>query len=295
MRLRDLTTALLLVLSLALLGCDDAAAPGGVDAAAMSPLPFGLAQVDGTAPVGRPAVYEDTVGTFKGVPVRGQRLQAVYLVDDDQDPVEAFRRWVDQLSVLPLDRVDTDDGPLGQWLTASGGSAGAAGEPRATARLELWAAVEGALLAVDVFVQQGVAPDQPVVPDVPDVPRPSPGANAPAPDSGEVLFVEKSDSVLVPEGAQALIGTLPRPGGEGGSTSLFTAEDADAAVDSILEQASERTGLTPEVVQRDVTVEDGVTIRQLDVSFGSAWRFDLVAVQGADDAQATVYVSTGSL
>lgn len=294
MRRAHLAAALAVVLATAV-GCDTTDGAGEAPVVRATALPFGLASVDGTRALGRPDVYEDTAGTYQGVPVRGRRVQAVYEVTDGQDPVEAFRRWVAQLAVLPLDTLTADDGPLGQWLSATGGSANAPGEPGARARLDLWATAGGAVITVDVFVQPGVAPDRPAVPDVPDAPRPTPDANGPAPTPGDVLFVEKSDRVLVPDGARALIGTLPRPGGEGGSYSLMAADDAQETVDAILRQSTGLTGMTPDVRQRTVTVEDGVTVRRLYVSFGSAWQFDLTAVQGADDDEATVYLSTASL
>lgn len=259
-------------------------------------MPFGLRQVDGTAAVGRPASYEDVLVQYRGEPVRGRRLQAVYLVTQD-DAVGAFRAWLDQLSVLPLDEVSVaaGDGRLGQWLVASGSTTYRQDEPfGAFAQLQLWATGAGPVLLVDVSVRDGADPARPTTSPLPPAPRPErevPDARA---EAGDVLFTEQGQSLHLPHGTRGLLPTLPTPGGTGGSASVLAADDGDAAVRALLEEAQERSD-AGEVRGPTTTVEDGVrVVRAGFVIPAGGWGFQVVAVRGQDDAAATLIVTSGA-
>lgn len=64
-------------------------APSTADFADGGALPFGLTQVAGTRPIGRPAVFDDVPVEYAGVPVAARSLQAAYEVVGD-DPVAVF-------------------------------------------------------------------------------------------------------------------------------------------------------------------------------------------------------------
>lgn len=280
-------------------GCESTGVgPDAERAPAAVELPFGLRQVDGTKVLGRPAVYRDQKGTFDGEPVLGTRLQAVYSVTGP-DPVAVFSRWVEQLAMLPLDAVGVGvGGSGGQWLVASGQAADSPGSPalETKALIELWPTPDGAVIAVDAFVQPDAVPDQPSLPDIPRAPRPPQDAGPRPQRPGDVLFEEKFDAVLMPDRARALVGTLPRSSGEGGSFSVIAAADAKRTIDNLLRQASEHAaGFKPEIVMPVPTVDGDLRVSGLSFSFGSAWSFDLVAVQEANDEEATLYISTASL
>lgn len=88
--------------------------------------------------------------------------------------------------------------------------------------------------------------------------------------------------------------TLPTFGGTGGSTSVIAAEDADAAVQALLDEA-QTVGQDGEVTGPEVTERDGARI--ISASFViccGGWDFDVVAVRGPSDPYATLYVTSAA-
>jgi hypothetical protein len=252
------------------------------------PLPFGLVQLDGTAAIGRPVVYDHEPYTFNNVPVRVRSLRAAYRVTAD-DAVDVFRRWVGQLDGLALGEVcvRAGTGPAEPWVQAS--NCDYAGGDYAD--IQLWATGTEPILLVSL---QRTGDDPARAPTVHDD-----AGNPPAPRSvvddtertaGDQLFSEQGDVLHLPEGTRALMPTIPTFGGTGGSTSVLAAEDGEAAVNSLLDEAvaiSDYGEVTDPVISE---VEGmGVAYASFVITAGG-WGFDVVMVTGPDDPYATVYV-----
>lgn len=261
-------------------------------------LPFGLRQVDGTSPLGRPAVFEAALGELKGQPVEFTRLRAAYAVTAD-DPVAVLDAWVDQLATLPLDDISVSPGEasIGQWVVANGYTSDPAGEPYAAAAagLQLWRTGGGPVLLVDVSVRPGAERMRALTAVTRTVPpRPDTEVENRLAAAGDVLFTEQEQQVHLPDGTRGLLPTLPTPSGTGGSSSVLAAEDADAAVQALVDEARDLND-AGEVAGPTVTVEDGVRIvRGSFVIPAGGWGFDVAAVRAEGDAQATLFVTSSA-
>jgi hypothetical protein len=266
-----------------------AAVPEG-SAGESFPLPFGLVQLDGTAPIGRPAIYDRDRGTFHDLPIRVRSLRAAYRVSA-ADAVAVFRDWVRQLDGLALNDVcvrgGAGTGAPKPWLQAtncdySGGD---------YADLQLWATTSEPILLVSLDRADDDPPSVPrVQDDAGEIPTPGSVVDESERTAGDQLFSEQGDVVHVPEGTRALMPTIPTFGGTGGSTSVLAAEDGEAAVRAMLDEAM--------VISNDGEVTGPViaeveNTRVVQASFAitaGGWTFDIVTVQGLNDAYATVYV-----
>jgi hypothetical protein len=279
-------------------GSDDEA---GSDVAAADlqgpfPLPFGFEQVEGTEPIGRPASYEEAAYHLNGEPVRSRTLQAAYRVTAD-DPTAVLRDWADQLDQgLALDNVFItyeSDGSGGPWLTATGDTEYRSDEPADYADLQLWATEAGPILLVSVSRVSDEPPRNATVEEMPG----DPAAPDPVPDdsersAGDVLFTEQSNEIHLPEGTRTLMPTIPTFGGTGGSSSVLAAEDGEATVRALLDEALEvdadGDATEPEVTEVEGTeIVTGGYVRE-----AGGWGFDVVSIRGPDDPAATVYVTS---
>lgn len=259
------------------------------------PLPFGLVQLDGTVPIGRPVVYDHDRGTFNNVPVHVRSLRAAYRVPA-ADAVAVFRDWVGQLDGLALNDVCVRAGGAGTgapepWLQAtncdySGGD---------YADLQLWATSSEPILLVSL---DRAGDDPPRAPQVRDdagaTPAPGSVVDESERTAGHQLFSEQGDVVHLPEGTRALMPTIPTFGGTGGSTSVLAAEDGEAAVRAMLDEAmavSDHGEVTGPVIAE---VEGTRVVYASFVITAGGWGFDVVTAQGLDDTYATVYVVSGA-
>jgi hypothetical protein len=283
---------------LAVTGCtsDDRGRPEPVSTSQVSELPFGLRQIEGTSAIGRPAVYDAALSEFRGVPVESRRLLAAYHVTD-QDPEAVVRAWTDQLRALPFERIDVraGDARLGQWFVVTATSAFQPDEPPgAFAQLQLWATDGDPVLLVDVNVRPGPPPGSPPPASSPEVTRPTTEVDSDLVDEGDVLFIEQGQEIHLPPGTRGLMPALPTPAGTGGSTSVLSASDEDAAVRALLDDANASTDYE-DVTGPDVSVLGGLrVVRASFVIPAGGWTFQVVAVRGPDDETATVYVTSAA-
>lgn len=88
--------------------------------------------------------------------------------------------------------------------------------------------------------------------------------------------------------------TIPTFGGTGGSTSVLAAEDGEAAVQAMLDEAmaiSDHGEVTGPAVAE---VEGTRVVYASFVITAGGWEFDVVTARGLDDTYATVYVVSGA-
>ena len=267
-------------------------------------VPFGLDEIAGMEPVGRPAVFDHEYGSDTADPIMARSVRAAYRVTAD-DPPAVMRDVLAGLAGLSLDDGSIrgiDDpgcpdcsGAPGLWIEASGRQEEAAGFGDSI-DLQLWAADDGPVLLVDVtrIVDSAAPPNTPTIEEhgtVDGSDSPSP-VEASAGSAGDVLFSEQGDAIHLPEGTRALLPTFPTWCGTGGSTSVIAAEDGPAAVQAMLDEARTRSEWG-EIEGPDVTTTDGVEIIRADfVISAGGWEFNLLAVRGPDDPYATVYVTS---
>jgi hypothetical protein len=263
-------------------------------------LPFGLIQPAGVVPIGRPVVYEQDLYSYNGVPVRGRSLRAAYRVTDP-DPVNVVRALVERLDGLTLDEVsvhaaaNSGAGPIEHqpWIQADGYSEDGGG--RDFLGLQLWVTGDLPILLVAVDRASDLPPRTPTVSD--ESGRPS------APRSivddrlrtaGDELFREQGDVVHLPRGTWSLMPTLPTSAGTGGSTSVIAAEDPEAAVRALLDEAKSLDG-SGTVTEPKVTDMPGTQIVEAGfVISAGGWGFDVVAVRAPQDPYATLYVTSAA-
>ena len=251
------------------------------------PLPFGLEQVEGTTPVGRPAVFHAYFYDGTELPAVTM-LRAAYWVTDD-DPRAAFDAWVAQLDRLAVGEVHVTDatGGPGLWRNATG-LAGAD-----FVQIDLWSTTTDPILLVYVH-RSDAAPRAPAITANGGTPEPPEPVEA-TPDRGEgdELFTEQDDVIHIPPGVR-MLATIPTQAGTGGSTSVLAAEDGEAAVAAMLDEAVSqsrfRDAVGPMVSERDGT---RVVYASFSIPAGG-WSFTAVAVEAPDDEHATVYVTSAA-
>lgn len=306
-RFRVLRRNLVVVLGLLIVtgasACGDRATKGASSAGELGDefaLPFGLIQVAGTRPIGRPAVFDDVGSDYEGPPTTVGSLEAAYEVVGD-DPVAVFRSWVDQLKILHVGEVTVqaagEEGlPYrGPWLQASGYSPGFDGDD---VDLQLWTTGREPVLLVQVTRYSDDGPETVVTETSLSTDRPKPVVDLRERTTGDVLFEEQGQEILVPDGSRPLMGTIPNLQGQGGASySLLAAEDGAATVQSLLEQAILEQNA--QVIGYDVTGPDTSSADGVEITRGSfrmweeGYYFHVVAVQAAGDPWATVYVTSG--
>lgn len=300
---RSLLVAAVAVLGLAGCTADDPGGRAGERPPAevgSHPLPFGLEQIEGIEPIGRPAVYDQTYDTADGEQVV-RRLVAAYRVHDD-DPVEVFRRWADQFGARVVDGRGpyeaaghwvVDDPLPGPWLGADWREPHPGRRLADSANLQLWTTDDDPVILVEVD-RWSEGPLEPAVNEryVPSRP-PVPVADTSPRGPGELLF-EEGRPIHLPPGTRSLTATFPTPAGTGGSWSVIAAEDGPAAVRALLDEAA--------AADEAGTVDEPTTTRLGDVVVHRAgfvvpaggWSFSVVAVQGPGDDAATLYVRSGA-
>lgn len=268
-------------------GVEAGAAPGRIEGPVA--LPFGLEQLEGTEPIGRPAVYDRVIVQYNGVDIRARTLQAAYRVTAD-DPPAVVRAWLAQLDDLTLDVGTLSVGDGGLWLEASAGPP-LDGPPGDTATLQLWATDEAPILLVYVNRVSDDPPRRPTIDDNAGTPpAPAPVIDSTERVAGDVLFTEQGDAIHVPSGTRALTPTLFPD--IANSLSVVAAEDGEAAVRALLDEATavdghgEATG--PTVMTTDGTE---VATAQFMIPAGG-WGFEIVAVRAPNDPFATLYVAS---
>jgi hypothetical protein len=268
---------------------------GNEGGAAVDELPFGLEQLEGTEPIGRPAVYEHDYARFRGELVRARSLRAAYRVTAD-DPPAVFRAWLAQLDGLALDRVSIQawldpsctycDVPPGVWLEAQTfGDYDGVGDD---ARVELWATDEAPILRVEVSRASDDPPRAPSIEDgVRTPPAPTTVVEWTERTAGDVLLTDLEDDIHLPAGTRTLTPTLQL---FGLSETLVAAEDGEAAVQALLDEAAaiDEHG---EVHGPEITTTDGVEVVEAGFTVpAGGWTFDALAVRAPDDPYATVYL-----
>jgi hypothetical protein len=265
-------------------------------------LPFGLVQPAGTVPLGRPAVFDHDVYYYNGVPVRGTSLRAAYQVTDP-DPLGVVRTWVQHLDGLTLDQVSVHTaaqsgaGPIDYqpWIQAGGSSDSLDDAGFDSVDVQLWVTGTYPILLVSVTRSSDHPPRVPTVSDnagQPPAPRSVVDDRQRA--AGDKLFAEQGDEVHLPTGTWSLMPTLPTFGGTGGSTSVLAAEDAEAAVRALLDEAKSLDDFG-EATEPMITERDGTRIIKASfVISAGGWSFDVVAVRAPQDPYATLYVTSAA-
>jgi hypothetical protein len=280
---------------------DEDAGTGTVSTIAESfELPLGFVQPAGAVPIGRPAVFEQVLYYYNGVPVRGSSLRAAYRVTDG-DPVGVVRALVEGIDGLTLDTVsvraasESGSGPVERqpWVQADGQLENTANVDLVD--LQLWATGELPVLIVSASRASQEPPREPTVSDAAGQPEAPPSVvNDEQRTAGDELFEEQGDVIHLPRGTWSLMPTLPTHSGTGGSTSVIAAEDAEAAVQALLDEAK---GLddSGEVTKPLTSEMNGTQIIQAGfVITAGGWGFDVVAVRAPQDPYATLYVTSSA-
>lgn len=259
-------------------------------------MPFGLEQVEGTSVIGRPAVFEQETYEFEDEEVTITSLWALYRVTAE-NPGDVFREWVEQLDDLAIAEIAVEAGTRASepWLRAESiNPFTPEGTPPDVAALWLWATDDDPLLLVEIDHAEGA--DDPgslrVTGDRGQLAAPpSVGADVER-EAGDVLLEEQGDELLLPEGTKTDIPTLPRTTGRGGSFAVIHAEDGAAAVKALLDQCEELGEDSEETGPDAVTAGEFDVVSASCVVGGAGWGFDVVAVDGEDEA--TLYVRSYS-
>lgn len=285
-----------LVLPVAIGGCnsDPSASSSGEEPAPdiAVTLPFGVEHVEGSASIGRPAIYEHVPFTYNGEPVEARTLWAAYRVVAPH-PAAVFREWVDQLDRLALDRVvvRSSRSRHDPWLEATGITDSSPGD---SARLELWLTEREPILLVRL---NRISSDEPRRPTVDDdagqLRRRTSAVSNERRTAGDVLFTEQGDSIHLPTGTRALMPTIPTWSGTGGTTSVLAATSSRDAAQALLDEATRVDPSGEITLPLSTTRFDGVEVltAHYEISAGG-WGFSVVSVRGDDDPYATVYVSS---
>lgn len=291
-------------------GSSNAAVQTGVEESYA--LPFGLEQLEGASPIGRPLVHEAVDVIYNDEPIPYVILQAAYRISDDE-PVEVFRRWVAELATaeLALDEVSVrpPNYPYDPWMSASGDSAFTPDAPPGDGfSIQLWATSGEPILLVGARRRvDGEPPRAATVGEDAEAatPDPEPGDTLVVGPQGHVveeteraagdpLFTEQGDTVHVPDLTRPLMPTLPTMSGTGGSTSLLAADDAEAAVRALLAEAdalSDHDVVTPPSV---TTYQDAQIVTGGFVIPAGGWGFSVVAIRAPGDPWATLYITSSA-
>lgn len=277
---RHAVIAAVLVLSAA---CGFDGEPSGVSAGSgrSYDLPYGITAPEGSVAVGRPAHYDTEDGS---------RLIAAYRIVAD-DPAAVMQAWIDQFerSELRLGEVSAGrggGGPHDPWLWAGG-------DDGDHLDVQLWSTEGDPVLLVEVSQRDGSATETVGGAAVDAGDEPDSSLAWEERTGGDTLFSEQGDTIHLPDGATAEMPTVPIFAGTGGSFSVFSAPDAEAAVKALLDEAGERSSYGE--VSGPHRRDDGPAVVTGDfVIMAGGWSFDVVAIQAADDDLATVYVTSAA-
>src|SRR5262245_20505400 len=124
-------------------------------------LPFGLEQVDGTEPIGRPAVFDDPRVTDTGERTTSRALEAIYRVTA-ADPVAVVRAWAEQLDQMALTELEitaVDRSPGHPWIEVR------SGPDDDWVHLQLWSTGDGPMLLVSLDRHGDDPPREPAIVD----------------------------------------------------------------------------------------------------------------------------------
>lgn len=284
-------------------GNPEATTPTSSALAGSFELPFGLIQPPGTVAIGRPAVFEHDLYEFKGVPVRAHSIRAAYRVTG-ADPVGVVRTWVDQLDGLALGQLsvraaaESGSGPIERqpWIQVEGMTEYTGGPASDYVDLQLWVTGGDPILFVSIDRAGDLPPRDPtmVLDNAGHPPPPRSVVNDRDRIAGDELFEEQGDVMPLPAGTWSLMPTLPTRIGTGGSTSVIAAEEADAAVRALLDEAKGLDSLG-DVTEPVVTETNGIRVVEAGfVITAGGWSFDVVAVRAPQDPYATVYVTSSA-
>jgi hypothetical protein len=270
----------------------DAAAPAGDEAQ-----PFGLDQIAGLEPIGRPSDHLDTrLPSDDGTSVTGT-WWAAYRVTAD-DPPAVVRDVLAGAEGLTLDvgEVGAGSDDAGFWMVAYAEETADDLMSGDRLGLQLWATDDGPILLVEVSEDsEEHAHRHPEVADAEVPEEPPTVVDHDERSAGDTLFTEQGTDIHLPDGTSTLMATLPTQAGTGGSTTLLAAEDGEAAVQAMMDEAmasSEYGDLTEP--ERATTPGGHEVVR---ASFGIAaggWAFDALSIRGPDDPYATVYVTSSA-
>ncbi len=273
--------------------------PGSRSEAPVVALPFGLEQVEGTRPIGRPVVYEQTAFNVNDQAVPTRSLRAAFRVTGD--PGDVFERWIAQLSRLRLGEValrpETCGGGSVDGLMCSL-SVYAPPTPEGiggdTVGLQMWATDDLPVLLVWASRRSDPGPETVVGGEF----RGPTAVSSPTISwedlEDPVLFVEQGSSIDVPDGAERLMPTIPVSAGTGGSYSVLSTDDAEGAIAALLSAArSSRSGEYAQVDGPTRSTVDGLTAVAASFNIpAGGWGFSAIAVEGEGDDLATLYVET---
>jgi len=262
------------------------------------PLPFGLEQVDGTEPIGRPLTFDDVFLVYDGVPVPASALRVAYRVTGDPEAV--LREWAEQLASVGVGDVrvrtgDSDPPEHAAWAEISAWESSTPGPGPGWASVELWATSEEPILLVSIDRHHGVdAVPSDVVDPGRSLGEPRIRVDARPPEPGEPLFDEQGDVVHVPEGARALMPMLPTIRGTGGSTTLLAAADEEAVIQRMLDEAVAQNDFH-EVSPVEVEEQDGVVVTTGHfVVPAGGWDLRIVAVRVPGEPDAMLWVQSAA-
>ena len=265
-----------------------------VDQAEVS-LPFGLEIVEGSELVARPFVAEKVVLEYNGVDVSGVVLTALLRVPSD-DSESVFRGWIDQLATLNSGEVAVtmDDDFERSGARAFGYRYTGAAPVGDSSSLDWWPNGDETLIVLEVTryddtVVETTVSWQPTFDLRSSRQEPYGGAGR---GEGSALFTEQSFTVHVPPGATTLADTLPMSAGTGGSFSVLSALGGRAALQDLLDQATNGSDWhDPPVLERLETGTDEVAYRALFNISAGGWGFEALSIQAPDEA-AVIYVSS---
>lgn len=263
------------------------------------PLPLGLEPVDGTEAIGRPLVFDHVGSVFDGEPVEAEAVRAAYRVTGD--PESVLRAWAEQLVplgvgdvLLRLTEPPSSPAPWGEI-----GTSPSAWEPNAPppgfVDVQLWATETDPILLVSIDRHHGVerVPSS-FIDDGGELESAPREVGGTLPDPGDELFTEQGSVMHLPEGARALMPSIPTSRGTGGSTSVLAAADEVAVIRRMLDEAvaqNEYHEVSPPVVEEQERIT--VTTARFVVPAGG-WDFQVVAVRTPDEREAVLWVQSAA-
>lgn len=274
---------------------------GGVstgELAAEYALPFGLAQVEGTVPVARPAVAEQVTSLFNGEPVNSTSLRAAYWVTGS--PREVMATWSEQFAELGVAEIAVTMPPPNEstvptpWMELSAHSSGPASS---SVEAELWATSDEPLLLVEVDLAPDAVPVPVATSELPELPAaPTPISVALA-SEGDEVFGPRGAEVHLPTGATQVMPDVPSVSGTDGDVVMLRTADPLGTVQALVQEAYDFNEARP---QHEPGWIDGPHEGELDgsttvaarFSSGSGgWGFTVLASQAPEDL-ASVWVRT---
>lgn len=270
----------------------DPAAP-----ASDEPQPFGLDGIAGLEPIGRPSDHRDPrYPSEDGTTVTGT-WWAAYRVTAD-DPPAVVRDVLAGAEGLTLHEgeVGAGDDDATYWMVAHAKERADDLTSGDRISLQLWATDGEPILLVEVSEDsEENAHRHPAVADA-DVPdEPPTVVDHHERSAGDTLFTEQGTDIHLPDGTSTLMATLPTQAGTGGSTSLLAAEDGEAAVRAMMDEAMASSEDGHLVGPERATTPGGHEVVRASFSIDAGgWGFEALAIRSPDDHYATVYVTSSA-